>query len=259
VNVLARIREAFAGRCPVLRCPVCHGSFRRFLPLPASYEENLRRYGSRLTLDDAETLNLQDYSCPGCGASDRDRLISLFLAVRLPLAAEEGGACRVIEFAPSLPLSGFLRSLPRVCLRTADIAMEGVDDIVDISDMGRYSEGSFDVFVCSHVLEHVRDDRKALSELHRILRRGGVGVLMAPIFLSLAHVDEDPAALDEGERWCRFGQNDHVRAYSREGFLERVSNAGFRVDPLGIGHFGREVFLRHGITERSVLYAVSKA
>jgi len=258
MKILGGIREAFAERRRGLRCPICHGSFRRFLPLPAFHEENLRRHGSRLTLDDAETLNVPDYSCPGCGASDRDRLISLFLAERLPAVAG-GGSCAVIEFAPSRPLSGFLRSFPGVCLRTADIAMEGVDDAVDISDMRGYSDGSFDVFVCSHVLEHVLDDGKALSELHRILRPGGVGVLMVPIFLSLTQVDEDPAATDEGERWRRFGQNDHVRAYSGDGFLERVANAGFKVEPLGIGHFGREAFRRHGITERSVLYAVSKA
>lgn len=258
MNVTARIREAFAVRRHDLRCPICHGSFPRFLPLPALYEESLRRHGSRLTLDDAETLNVQDYSCPGCGASDRDRMISLFLAERLP--ADAGAeSCAIIEFAPSRPLSGFLRSFPGVCLRTADIAMDGVDDAVDISDMREYPDGSFDVFICSHVLEHVRDDGKALSELHRILRPGGVGVLMVPIYLSLTQVDEDPAALDEGERWRRFGQNDHVRAYSRGGFLERVANAGFKVESLGTGHFGREVFLRHGITERSILYAVSKA
>jgi SAM-dependent methyltransferase len=258
MNILDGIRDAIAERRRGLRCPVCQGSFRRFLPLPAFHEENLRRHGSHLKLDDAETLNLPDYSCPGCGASDRDRLIALFLAEKLPSVAG-GGPCGVIEFAPSRPLSGFLRSFPGVRLRTADIAMGGVDDVVDISDMRGYSDGSFDVFVCSHVLEHVRDDGKALSELHRILRPGGVGVLLVPIFLSLTRVDEDPAASDEGERWRRFGQNDHMRAYSVDGFLERVAHAGFKVERLGIGHFGREVFRRHGITERSVLYAVSKA
>jgi len=258
MNVLAGIREAFTGRRGGLQCPICHGTFRRFLPLPAFYEENLRRYGSRLTLDDTETINVPDYSCPGCGASDRDRLISLFLSERIPAAAG-AGSCSIIAFAPSRPLSGFLRSFPGVCLRTADIAMEGVDDAVDITDMRGYTDGSIDVFICSHVLEHVRDDGKALSELHRILRPGGVGVLMSPIFLSLTQVDEDPATLDEGERWRRFGQNDHVRAYSREGFLERVANAGFKVESLGTGHFGRKAFRRHGITERSVLYTVSKA
>jgi SAM-dependent methyltransferase len=257
MNVLAGIRNACGESRRRLRCPICRGSFRRFLPLPALYEENLRRHGSRLTLDDAETLNVPDYSCPRCGASDRDRLIALFLAERLPAAAG-GGSCAVIEFAPSRPLSGFLRAFPGVCLRTADIAMEGVDDSVDISDMRGYPDGSFDVFICSHVLEHVRDDGKALSELRRILKAGGVGVLMAPIFLSLAQVDEDPAVSDEGERWRRFGQNDHVRAYSRDGFLERVAAVGFLVETLGIVHFGREAFRRHGITERSVLYAVSK-
>ena len=105
--------------------------------------------------------------------------------------------------------------------------MAGVDDKVDISNMWLYDNNQFDFFICSHVLEHVPDDHKALSELHRILKPGGTGILMVPIILGLEEIDEDPFETDESERWRRFGQHDHVRVYSKEGFLKRARDAGF--------------------------------
>lgn len=37
-----------------------------------------------------------------------------------------------------------------------------------------YDDDSFDVVICSHVYEHVPDPRRMFSEIHRVLRDGGV-------------------------------------------------------------------------------------
>ena len=71
--------------------------------------------------------------------------------------------------------------------------MENVDDKVDITDMTIYPDNHFDFFICSHMLEHVFDDRKALRELYRILKWGGQGILVVPIVLSIDEIDEDPS------------------------------------------------------------------
>jgi len=133
-----------------------------------------------------------------------------------------------------------------------------VDDKVDITNMPGYSDGQFDFFICSHVLEHVTDDAKALQELHRILRPGGKGIVMVPIILSLNQTQEDPTVEDEAERWRRFGQNDHVRLYSKNDFIKRIEQAGFRTHQLGEEYFGEELFRRSGITRQSVLYVAEK-
>ena len=83
--------------------------------------------------------------------------------------------------------------------------------------------------------------------------------MMVPIILSVTQIDEDPDLKDEGERWRRFGQFDHVRLYSKSGFLERVRDAGFEVRELGKEFFGEELFNRTGITNQSVLYVVEKS
>jgi len=135
---------------------------------------------------------------------------------------------------------------------------ENVDDRVDLSNLQAYDSEQFDFFICSHVLEHVPDDSKALRELHRILKRGAQAILMVPIILAIDQIDEDPETSDEAERWRRFGQFDHVRLYSKRGFLERVRGAGFAVHELGKEFFGAETFDRAGITAQSVLYVVEK-
>ena len=136
--------------------------------------------------------------------------------------------------------------------------MDGVDDRVDVMDMNTYGDNQFDFFICSHVLEHVVDDKKALGELYRVLKPRGQGVLMVPIVLGVEKIDEDPSITDPAERWRRFGQYDHVRLYSKRGFLDRVSEAGFRIYEHGWEYFGEDVFTRNGVNRQSKLYIVEK-
>lgn len=242
------------------RCGVCGRRVRAFLPLSDAFVAPLREAGWPYGLDRAETCNAPAYSCPHCGAADRDRLMALYL--REHLRALPAGAT-VIDFAPAPALSRFLRrelrSLGRgTTYRTADLSGVGVDDRVDITDMPLYATGSVDLFLCSHVLEHVTDDRAAMRELLRILKPGGRGLLLVPIVLGLEAVDEDPTVTDPKERWRRFGQGDHVRLYSKAGFTERLREAGFVVHEFGADAAGAGAFEQQGISPRSVLYAVEK-
>ncbi len=91
-----------------------------------------------------------------------------------------------------------------------------------------WPDETFDVVLCSHVLEHIPDDERAMGELHRILRPGGWGIVLVPFTPDRATV-EDPTVTSPEERRRLFGQEDHVRKYGRE-YLERLWRAGFEVD-----------------------------
>jgi SAM-dependent methyltransferase len=236
-------------------CPVCNRKINRFLPLHKFYSNNAKKYGYPYS-GRAETLNYQSYSCPICRAADRDRLYALYVQNYFT-SIKKDKQISIIDIAPSAPLSGYIRKIiseskHSVSYRTADIAKEDVDDKIDITDMPCYDNNQFDFFICSHVLEHVYDDNRALSELYRILKPGGSGILMVPICLAIEKIDEDPSITDEAERWRRFGQNDHVRLYSKNGFIERVGKAGFVLHQYGKEYFGGKTFMECGITDQSV-------
>ena len=193
--------------------------------------------------------------CPNCGASDRDRLYALYISTHIDSMRNY----RVLDIAPANALRNFLKGFPNFIYRSADLIDKDVDDTgVDITDMKIYADQSFDIFLCSHVLEHVPDDRKAMGELNRILKKDGFGIAMVPIVLSITAIDEDPSLTDTAERWKRFGQDDHVRLYSKAGFVNRLEESGFIVKSITVDDYDWKVFSKYGISSKSVLYIVTK-
>jgi predicted SAM-dependent methyltransferase len=96
---------------------------------------------------------------------------------------------------------------------------------MDISDI-QYRDNTFDVIYCSHVLEHVPDDRKALREFWRVLKVGGWAILQVPIISDVTF--EDPTVTSPEERERLFGQHDHVRRYGPD-YRDRLVDVGFSV------------------------------
>ena len=139
-----------------------------------------------------------------------------------------------------------------------DLLMKEVDDNFDITDMNGYTDGQFDFFICSHVLEHIPDDRKALQELFRVLKPSGTGIAMVPINLGIERTLEDPSITDIAGRWKYFGQDDHVRMYAKKEFISRLESAGFKTTLLDVDYFGAEAFKKAGIYPSTVLYVVTK-
>ena len=235
------------GKC------ACCGNIVEYYPLSSYYDEMSQKYGSSKWK--SETLNKDKYTCPKCGSSDRDRLIVSYLKkIGLPTALE---GTRVLQIAPAQVIDMWIKKwCPNVVYDTTDLFMDGVTFKSDIQDMHNVESRKYDVIICSHVLEHVKDDKKALSEMNRILKDDGEIVFLVPIDLNRDTIDEE-WGLSEEENWRRFGQDDHCRAYSKQGLLERL-NEHFHVNQLGKGYFGEEVFGNAGLTDTSTLYVLTK-
>lgn len=223
-----------------------------FRSIENDLREPLEKHGFPYKLSDFETLNYKAYLCPHCGSSDRDRLYKYYIDKFEHFTKNT----KILDFAPPKLMENYLRSITDN-YRSADLLIDTFDDKVDITKM-QYKDDTFDFFICSHVLEHVDDDRKALAELYRVLKPGKHGILMTPIINKNGVQDEDSSVSDESERWRRFAQDDHVRLYERSVFLQRVKNAGFDVTVYGSAKLGRINLLRHGISLKSQLYIVSK-
>ena len=238
------------------RCTICHVQLRAFKPVFRSYWTHYQQYEYIYSPFAMETFNMGAFSCPSCDSYDRERLTALYLE-RAFAAFDSGRRYRLIEFAPAHALHRTVKRYPFVEYRSADLVSRVVDDRVDITNCP-YADGSVDVFLCSHVLEHIEDDRKAMRELHRILAPGGFGIVLVPLFPGIDETHEDPK-LDTLElRWKYFGGGDHMRQYGKRDFVDRLAAAGFMVDQLGVDYFGKEVFRTNGIAENSVLYVLRK-
>jgi len=236
-------------------CPVCGTNVQLFKPVWESYFRLMR--GRPYPFASVETFNWQAYSCPACDASDRERLYALYID-RIMSSLNPLRRYRLLEFAPSPGLRRKLRRTAIFDYRSADLVRRTVDDRVDITDMRIYPDGSIDIFICSHVLEHVPDDRRGMEELFRVLKSDGFGIVMVPLIKGVDRTDEDSANRGAEWRLNHYGDSDHVRQYGIQDFYDRLTKAGFHVDLLDMDYFGRETFRKAGIAEDSRLWVVSK-
>jgi SAM-dependent methyltransferase len=111
---------------------------------------------------------------------------------------------------------------------TADLFDQKVDLLMDITKI-QFPDNFFDFIYCSHVLEHVPDDRQAMREFKRVLAINGVAFLNVPI--TTERTVEDPSISDPQERLRLFGQDDHVRRYGLD-YVSRLEDAGFSVNKI---------------------------
>ena len=186
-------------------CPICETRLRAFKPLTPRYEQ-LTREAGYYPLSRIETFNYAGYYCPSCDATDRERLYALYLA---PVVASLDPRRRhkVIEFAPGTALHTILRRSPLIDYRTADLFRHSVDDRVDISDMRIYPDDSIDILLCSHILEHVDDDRKAMREISRVLRPDGFTIVMVPLVHGVEETCEGDRRPGSALEALRFGRS----------------------------------------------------
>jgi SAM-dependent methyltransferase len=180
-------------------CPCCGGRFRRMS------RRRLSGWGG---------------ICPRCRSHHRHRAIALLLA-----RGELPGR-RLLHFAPEPLFDPLFKRLPGVERVTADLHAPA-DLRLDISNMD-LPDSSFDLILCSHVLEHVPDDRAAMRELRRVLADGGLALVLVP-YRPAVTTYEDPSITSPLDRMVAFGQQDHVRIYGND-LSERLREAGFEVE-----------------------------
>ena len=184
-------------------CPVCGGSSRRF-----------RHFG---------IVPREDAQCGYCGALERHRLLWLFLQKRTDFF--NGKSKRMLHVAPEPCFDSRFKGLLYDDYLTADLFNPRAMVKMDITDI-QYPDQSFDVIYCSHVLEHVQDDKQAMREFYRVLKKRGWAILNVPI--SSKKTFEDPSITDPKERLKAFGQEDHLRRYGPD-YVDRLRDAGFTV------------------------------
>lgn len=161
--------------------------------------------------------------CPNCTSLERHRFLWAFLENNSNLFTTQ--SLNLLHFASEVCLEWRLRSKIGRGYITADLLDPKADVKADITSLN-FADASFDAIICSHVLEHVPDDQKAMQELFRVLSPGGTALVMVP--LKQGKTEEDLSITDPAERTRRYGQSDHVRYYGID-IAKRLRSAGFVV------------------------------
>lgn len=183
-------------------CPVCSRSLKAFIPI-----------------EKGELL------CPACGSGKRHR--RLFQLLRAQPLAKTG---KILDFSPNNGFKYYAQKEWKENYLTTNYDFADATDFhYDITAMDAPAD-QYDVIICYHVLEHIPDDAKALAELYRTLKPGGLCYIQTPF--KEGPIYEDWSITTPEGRLQHFHQEDHVRIYSAEGLAERAGNAGFKTEIL---------------------------
>lgn len=218
-------------------CPVCERKFKKFLP-----------YGR---------INPRDNAlCPNCLSLERHRLIWLYLKEKTPFFDR---TLHVLHIAPEACFIKRFEKIHGAQYITADIESPLAKIKMDIHQIP-FEQNAFDVVLCNHVLEHVRDDIEAMNEIHRVLKPGGFAILQVPFFNPISdRTFEDSSIKDKRQREKIFGQDDHVRKYGHD-YPDRIKRAGLvPIEDQYVNELNEETRKKFGLIHGEIIYGGRKS
>ena len=186
----------------MVECPICKWRGKEFLRFSKTGRKNAK--------------------CPRCRSAERHRLYYLYLKKNL----NRSKSLTFLHIAPEKSITSFIKTFKNISYLSADLDPANAMVSEDITNTS-FEDDSFDIIFCSHVLEHVDDDRKAMRELRRILKPSGFAMLQVPI-KNIEETFEDFSVTTPEERERVFGQKDHVRIYGKD-YVDRLIESGFKV------------------------------
>ena len=176
--------------------------------------------------------------CPGTLSLERHRLLWLYLDKETHFLKQK---LKVLHVAPEQVFYQKFKRFKHWDYTTTDLHSPLADVIADICNLP-FRNNQYDLIFCNHVLEHIPNDLKAMTELYRVLKKGGTLIAQVPIIEERKKTLEDNNITDANERSRIFGQYDHVRLYGQD-FYKRLKSVGFST---------KEIFLQRQLTAEEI-------
>ncbi|MBW1294275.1 class I SAM-dependent methyltransferase [Aquimarina litoralis] len=191
---------------------------------------------------------------PSTLSLERHRLLWLYLKNETGFFTSKA---KVLHFAPEQAFYKRFRRLKNLEYTTTDLNSPLADVKADICNLP-FASNEYDVIFCNHVLEHIPDDTKAMQELLRVLKPGGMAILQIPQDLSRDETFEDDTITDPKERAKIFGQYDHVRVYGKD-YFEKLRSIGFQVQEVDYTNkLSKEEVIKYCLAPGEILPVCSK-
>ena len=192
---------------------------------------------------------------PGTLSLERHRLLWLYLNNSTNLLKSK---IRVLHIAPEQIFYRKFKKNIYWDYTTFDLKSPIADIKGNITNM-IFNDATFDLIICNHVLEHIVDDRAAMKEIYRVLKKDGIGILQVPIDKSLKETYEDNTIVSKKQRDKHFGQYDHVRVYGVD-YKDRLENTGFIVNLLNYtNQIEDNLISKYGLIKGELIPIVKKS
>jgi len=210
------LRNFLCGEFPYKKvyCPISDTHFNEFIPIYKEYDPNLPSHA-------------QPRISPDSGARESLRLQWLFLKHETNLMKEK---INLLHFGPEYCYYRIFKEMNNINYCPVDKNNKKYSKDIKYIDLAELNieTNTFEMIICNHVLEHVEDDKKAVMEMYRVLKPGGVAIITVPIDFKRDETYEDLSVTKPKDREREFGQWDHVRYYGLD-FQQRLETAGFTV------------------------------
>ena len=187
--------------------PITGLTYRKFLPYG---------YGGR-----AKRKNVL---CPGSLSLERHRLLWLYLKQRTNFFTAPH---KMLHIAPEQCFYKLFKAQKNLDYTTGDYNSPIADIHFDLHQ-APFSDNTYDVIFCNHVLEHVEDADQCMRELYRIMKPGGWGIFQVPLDTAREKTYEDKSITSPEQRELHFWQKDHLRLFGLD-YKDKLAAAGFKV------------------------------
>ncbi len=205
------------------KCYVCGNTFNYFSKYGGG-TKNIPEFHKRLNIVGSD---IDNFGCPYCSSHDRERHIFMFFdAIELWTKIPNS---QILHFAPERNLPKKIESLNPLKYIKADYnpKQENIEKI-DATDI-IFNNETFDFVICNHVLEHVPNYLKAMEEIYRVLKPGGIAILQTPFSKILSQNFEEKNINSDEQRLFFYGEKDHYRIFSEQNFYDDLEKIGFKL------------------------------
>ena len=214
----------FLYRGDQLEDPIDNRTYKRFLPYGYGNERH-------------------NALSPGTLSLERHRALYLYLSRKTDIFTRN---LKMLHVAPERSLGNIFKKKSNIDYVSADLLSPWAMVHFDAHAIP-YPDNTFDVVIANHLLEHVQDDIRVMSEFYRVMKPGGFGIFQVPLNETIPHTEDDPFINNEEEQHRRFGQKDHVRQYGKD-YFERLASVGFKVHNLHLDEALPDIdFNRYGV------------
>ncbi len=220
-------------------CCICEQSYLTFLPSGDDIKAHSR--------------------CPGCYSIDRNRQLYTLAKEAID---KSNSKLNILHIAPENSIRKKLSHIKNItyqCIDKFEIGYVYPNAVrqMDITDL-KFDNNTIDLILCSHVLEHVPNDTKAIQEIGRVLKPSGIAYIMVPLFEELENTYENSKANTPELRAQFFGQHDHVRKYGLD-FRNKLEQPGFKVEIISFAdRFSESEKIRLGFLNSESVFKIEK-